>query len=76
MIFSRHVFLQIMDYYYYYYYYYSLLYSLQLYFFLFYYYLVFSDRILDGNNYCQGGMSDILNIMVSFEVSIVYDWSY
>ena len=28
MIFSRHVFLQIMDYYYYYYYY-SLLYSLQ-----------------------------------------------
>ena len=32
MIFSRHVFLQIMDYYYYYYYY-SLLYSLQLYFF-------------------------------------------
>ena len=35
MIFSRHVFLQIMDYYYYYYYYYSLLYSLQLYFYLF-----------------------------------------
>ena len=34
MIFSRHVFLQIMDYYYYYYYYYySLLYSLQLHFF-------------------------------------------
>ena len=33
MIFSRHVFLQIMDYYYYYYY--SLLYSLQLYFFYF-----------------------------------------
>ena len=35
MIFSRHVFLQIMDYYYYYYYYYSLLYSLQLYFIYF-----------------------------------------